>query len=302
MTSANNLPNLFIIGAAKSGTTGLYATLHTHPQVFFPEFKKELRFFSDDANYARGLDWFAETYFKGAEKFPVRGDATPHYIYWSDKVAPRIHQTFGASRPKIVAILREPASRAYSHYWLGVRLHGETLPFEEALEKEEQRLREQHEELRAEGRIRWGYFRGGCYATQLKPFFELFPREDILILLQEELRDDFPAVASRLTSFLDLDPAHALELKVVNEAGEARIEELQEFLTHDSPVKSIFRKLFPKRLRDSVRRGLWKVNKRKVTYEPMAKETEAKLRQRYLPEIQELERMTGLSLKRWYPK
>ncbi|MEW5940820.1 MAG: sulfotransferase domain-containing protein [Chloroflexota bacterium] len=302
MTIANNLPNLFVVGAAKSGTTGLYATLNTHPQVFFPQFKKELRFFSDDANYNKGLDWLAETYFKGAESYPVRGDGTPHYLYWSDKVAPRIYQVLGNSRPKIMAILREPASRAYSHYWLGIRLHGETLPFEEALAKEEERLREQYEVLRAEGRIRWGYFRGGCYATQLKPFFDLFPREDILVLLQEDLRGDFASAASRLTSFLNLDPAHPLELKVVNEAGEARFDELQEFLTHDAPIKSVFRKLFPKSLRDRVRRGLWRVNRRSVKYEPMAPETEAKLRQRYLPEVQELERMTGLSLKHWYPR
>jgi len=302
MTGNSNLPNLFIIGAAKSGTTGLYATLKTHPQVFFPEFKKELRFFSDDANYNKGLDWLAQTYFKDAESYPVRGDATPHYMYWSDKVAPRIHEAFGASHPKIIAILREPASRAYSHYWLGIRLHGETLTFEQALEKEEERLRDQYDELRAEGRIRWGYYRGGCYATQLKPFFELFPREDILILLQENLRDDFADTAFRLISFLGLDPAHPLELKVVNEAGEARFEELQDFLTHDSPIKSFFRKLLPRRLRNNMRRGLWKLNKRKIVYEPMAQETEAKLRQRYLPEVQELERMTGLSLTSWYPR
>jgi hypothetical protein len=300
MTSS--LPNLFLIGAAKSGTTGLYATLKTHPQVFFPEFKKELRFFSDDKNYNQGLDWLAETYFKGADAYPVRGDASPHYLYWSEKVAPRIHQAFGPSRPKILAILREPASRAYSHYRLGLHLHGETLTFEEALAKEEERLRAEEPQLRAEGRIRWGYFRGGCYASQLKPFFDLFPREDILILLQENLRDDFANVASRLASFLSLDPARPLELKVVNEAGEARFEEIEEFLTHDSPVKKILRKLFPLRLRNAARRALWRVNWRAARYEPMSPATEASLRRRYLPEVQELERLTGLSLKHWYPR
>jgi hypothetical protein len=293
---------MFLIGAAKSGTTALYATLKEHPQVFFPEFKKELRFFSDDENYNKGLTWLSDTYYQGAESFPVRGDATPHYLHWSEKVAPRIQQAFGLSRPKILAILREPASRAYSHYWLGVRLHGETLSFEEALAKEEQRLREQHDELRAAGRIRWGYFRGGCYATLLKPFFDLFPREDILILQQEDLRNDFDTVAAKLVSFLGLDPSFPMELKVVNEAGEARSDELQQFLTHDAPIKALFRKVFPFRLRNSVRRALWRVNRRNVKYEPMEPETEARLRKRYLPEVQELERMTGLSLKNWYPK
>lgn len=297
------LPNFFLIGAAKSGTTALYAILKEHPQVFFPVYKKEPRFFSDDERYFKGLEWFSTTFYKGAGKFPARGDATPHYLHWSEKVAPRIQQAFGPERPKILAILREPASRAYSHYWLGVSLHGETLGFEEALAKEEERLRTQHDELQASGRIRWGYFRGGCYATLLKPFFERFPREDILILLQEDLRNDFQATMDKLVSFLGLDPTFPLENKIVNEAHEARSEELQQFFnTNSSPFKNFLRKVLPLQLRYPVRKALYGLNRRTVKYAPISKETEALLRQRYLPEVQELERLTGMSLKNWYPK
>ena len=116
MASVNLLPNFLIIGAAKSGTTALYDLLKQHPQVYLP-FDKEPLFFSRDDYFAQGAEWYAERYFKEGESFRARGEATPHYLYWAEKVAPRIARTFGGRPPKFIAIFRDPVQRAYSWYW-----------------------------------------------------------------------------------------------------------------------------------------------------------------------------------------
>jgi hypothetical protein len=124
-----------------------------------------------------------------------------------------------------------------------------------------------------------------------------------LILLQEDLRNDFQATLDKLVSFLGLDATFPLENQIVNEAHEARSEELQEFFnTNSSPFKNFLRKVIPLRFRYPVRKALYGLNRRTVKYAPMSKETETLLRRRYQPEVQELEHLAGMSLKHWYPK
>src|SRR3712207_4809254 len=106
------MPNLFIVGAAKAGTTALYDYLAQHPEVFLSRVKEPM-FFSREDYYARGLDWYEAEYFGGAEDYPVRAEATPHYLYWSEKVAPRIKEVYGERPVKFIASFRDPVSRAY---------------------------------------------------------------------------------------------------------------------------------------------------------------------------------------------
>ena len=135
MPDFDRMPNLFVIGAAKAGTTALYDYLAQHPDVFLSRVKEPM-FFSREENYAKGLDWYEGAYFQGAEHYPVRAEATPHYLYWSEKVAPRIKEAYAERLVKFVASFRDPVSRAYSWYWNMVREGREDLEFEEALRVE----------------------------------------------------------------------------------------------------------------------------------------------------------------------
>ena len=63
------LPNFFLIGAAKAGTTSLYDILKQHPQVYLP-FQKEPMFFSNDNNFNRGMEWYSHTFFQQAAVLP----------------------------------------------------------------------------------------------------------------------------------------------------------------------------------------------------------------------------------------
>ena len=87
--SAGQLPSFLLIGTNKSGTSTLYHLPKTHPQLFLP-YKKELHFFNDDSNYAKGTGWSAESFSSGAANAAASGDITPNYLYFGEKVIPRI--------------------------------------------------------------------------------------------------------------------------------------------------------------------------------------------------------------------
>ena len=190
------LPNFFLIGAAKAGTTSLYDILKQHPQVYLP-FQKEPMFFSNDNNFNRGMEWYSHTFFQQAAGYPARGEATPHYLYWSDKVAPRIRQIYEMNEIKFVVILRDPVKRAYSWYWNMVKEGMEELTFELAIKEEDHRLKDNQNTLQKTGAMTYGYIKGGCYSTALQPFLDNFPRQDFIFILQEDLNSGYLASVKR---------------------------------------------------------------------------------------------------------
>lgn len=82
------LPNFFILGSAKCGTTALYEVLKHHPEIYFP-LAKEPQFFSNDNLYVKGLEYYSKIHFSKSHGYKAVGEATPHYMYYK-KVAERI--------------------------------------------------------------------------------------------------------------------------------------------------------------------------------------------------------------------
>lgn len=108
----NNTLKFVIVGAPKSGTTSLFRWLAAHPDIYMPP-EKELGFFSNKQFYERGPEWYLETYFRNARPTQIFGEATPTYLTYSS-VSERIHHYFPDAI--IIAILRNPIDRAYSHF------------------------------------------------------------------------------------------------------------------------------------------------------------------------------------------
>ena len=293
----NKLPNAIIIGAAKSGTTSLFEILAGHPSVFASE-RKELNFFSNDERFVNGPYWYEQSHFAAAVGYPVRLEASPSYLAWSEKTAPRIKELY-ADRPiKIIAIFRDPVSRAYSNYWHRVRMGHETLSFREALTREEQRLREHWEELYKQGNPKYGYFRGGCYASRLKPFLQNFPRQNFFFLLQDDLRDQFDSSLSSLLQFLGVDADEALAPVVRNTPTVPRNRSLHD--AYDGIKRSrlapTLRGFIPAGLRHWVRHRLLV---KQVRYPPMEEEVRSELYERFSNEIGELSKILGRDLSDW---
>ncbi|MGH3089705.1 MAG: sulfotransferase domain-containing protein [Rubrobacteraceae bacterium] len=204
--SANRGPDFIIFGAQKSGTTSLYRYLIEHPRIA-PASAKQVNFFSHD-NYGRGVDWYISR-FPSREPGVISGEASPYYMFHPH--APRGISAFDPE-VKLIAILRNPVDRTYSHYQHQVRNDREPLSFEEALEREEKRLAGEAEKMIEDGTYyskvhrRHSYLARSRYAEQLEVWLSLFPRERMLVLNSEALFENPEPVLDAVTSFLGLSP------------------------------------------------------------------------------------------------
>jgi sulfotransferase family protein len=194
------LPDFLILGAQKAGTTALYAYLLWHPQITGPSFK-EVSFF--DRHYAHGERWYRA-------HMPVRrdgivGEASPSYLF--HPLAPeRVARMLPDAR--LIALLRNPVDRAFSHYQHEVALGREPLSFEDAFAREDERMQGELERMLAEpayfSHAWWNYtyVARGRYAEQLERWFAAFPREQLLVLLTDDLAADTAGTYARTLEFL----------------------------------------------------------------------------------------------------
>lgn len=215
------LPDFVIIGVQKGGTTSLHKYLRQHPDVV-PSYKKEVKFF--DCNYDKGLDWYRAHFpYEGAINHVdlQTGEASPHYIF--HPLAPeRIAEVL--PKVKLIALLRDPVERAFSHYQGNVRAGRESLTFEEAIASEKERLDGIEQKIRAglnpplHNYLHYSYLAKGIYADQLKNWFRYFNRSRILILNSEAFYQDPDSVYQQVLEFLEL-PSFQLDSYQVYNAG-----------------------------------------------------------------------------------
>lgn len=216
--SVRPLPDFLIIGAQKAATTALYAYLRWHPDITGPSFK-EVSFF--DRHYVRGDAWYRAhlparprlwVVERRRGRRPLVGEASPSYLF--HPLAPeRVAALMPAAR--LIAVLRNPVDRAFSHYQHEIALGREELSFEDALDREDERMRGEVERMLEEptyfSHAWWNYtyVARGRYAEQLERWFTAFPREQLLVLLSEELLDQPAETYARVLDFLRVE-AHTL--------------------------------------------------------------------------------------------
>lgn len=181
------LPNFLIIGAPRAGTTWLAKIFYNHPDIYIP-FEKELHFF--DKHYEKGLAYY-ESFFEGRKEETAVGEATPDYlsgIYSKYDVPSLIKQHL--PNVKLIVSLRNPVERVYSRY-LNARAkypQNANLTFEEKLRQKPEFIEE------------------GFYYDQLLRYYKLFPSEQILVILFDEITDNPKEVLCKIYRFLDVNP------------------------------------------------------------------------------------------------
>lgn len=183
------LPNLFVIGAAKAGTTSLARWLDDHPQAAVaPE--KELNFFSYDGLWSRGLDWYADQ-FAGLDA-AVLCDASPSYLPSRDAPARLAGAAPGA---RLIALLRDPIDRTYAHYWWLRNWGAEDRSFLDVVRAE------------VTGEITpLGCVDPSRYVEHLERYATHFPREQLLVLAFDDLSQDPAGTFRRVCDFAGIEP------------------------------------------------------------------------------------------------
>jgi hypothetical protein len=201
------LPDFLVLGAQKAGTTALYEYLRRHPQISGPSWK-EVSFF--DRHWARGESWYRGNFPNVARTRGKHvGEASPSYVF--HPLAPRRVQEV-VPEARLIVLVRNPVDRALSQYNHEVALGREPLPFEEALDVEEERLRGEQERMAADPRYfsrEWWshtYKARGRYAEQLERWLAVFPREQLLVLPSDDLGSEPARAHAQVLEFLGASP------------------------------------------------------------------------------------------------
>jgi hypothetical protein len=280
------LPNFFIVGAAKAGTTSLHAYLKQHPDVFMSQ-RKEPHYFAtfemrpEFDNFTRPIrdSVSYQNLFLGSEGFKAVGEASPSYL--CDKNAATLIKS-AVPNAKIIISLRNPVQRAYSHYLMEYRAGRERLPFAEALEKDQRRSEKG-----------WGtsfeYIELGLYAGQVERFLSCFGQRNVLVILFEELVQDTTTVMNEVAGFLGIDPARfpPSTFEQAHNSFEASRGALARALLRCRPVRIWSKRLVPQQMRDAAKRLLF-VRAEKPRLDD---EIQQSLAERFDSDIEQLERL-----------
>lgn len=299
VTARGRVPDFFIVGQPKAGTTALYEMLSQHPRIFMPDLK-EPRFLADDVRSrftnprGRPLPHTLEQYlslFDGAGDDQRAGEATPLYL-WSSTAAERISQLQPSAR--IIAILREPASLLRSLHLQFLRSHVESEgDLGRALALEPERREGRHIPRRSHLPQLLLYSEHVRYVEQLRRYGDRFPRERILILIYDDFLADNEGTLRRVLQFLDVEQDVPLERVHANPTNKTmRSQQIDDLvlavtLGRSSLARASRRTLKLLAPREVRRRALQVVRQRAVlapAAEPDA-ELMLQLRRRFKPEV-----------------
>lgn len=196
-----NRIDFLVIGAQKAGTTALFQYLKAHPSIEMGR-QKELHFFDNEEHFSQTHTSY-EVYhgaFPPLQYGKLFGEATPIYLYW-EPALPRIW-TYNPNI-KLIACLRNPITRAYSHWNMEYKRSWDSLTFPEALKWEWERSREA---LQLQHRV-FSYQSRGFYSEQIRRWRRFFPDEQLLFINYDQFRKKPQECLSRVATFLDI-PNH----------------------------------------------------------------------------------------------
>ena len=297
-------PNLFIVGAPKSGTTALSRYLTAHPDVFVAN--RELNYFSFDLDFRtmKGEAWrmTLEAYRGWFAEHPnvrYRGDHSVFYLY-STQAATEIRAFSPAAR--ILIMLRNPVDQMHSEHSEMFFQGDETeRDFAIALALEEAR----HEGRQVPPRCRkvFGLFYRDLarYTDQVKRYFAAFGREQVCVVLHDDLVADATGAYRRVLEFLGIDPDVSPDLAVINANKVVRSTAVRELLRRTPAVARRVGRVFVRdeHERAALRRRLHAMNTKEEPRPAVDAQLRRQLEEEFEPEVRRLEDLLGRDLTAW---
>ncbi|MBP8822290.1 MAG: hypothetical protein KBH07_01445 [Flavobacteriales bacterium] len=294
------LPDILLVGAAKSGTTSIAHQFTRHPGIFLPMAKKEPHFFSfnaqqppyRDAAFVKTLVWRPQDYaalYAPAPPQALIADCSTSYLYRHGTAIPHLQGTYGekAGQLALSAILRDPVERAYSHWLYLVRNGHEDLPFEQAVDPAVVERRKWD---------RWGfdYLGYGLYAEAVERFQAAFPNFKVYLL--EDLKDlqaTFDDICKRAGA-----ATCAVEQVQSNPGGVPKNRGLVRTIRRNPLVRSLSH-LLPAGLRNKARAQRDRVLKKALDRPAMPQVAREMLNAYYKADVDRLSRAIGRDLGHW---
>ncbi|WP_263808702.1 sulfotransferase domain-containing protein [Salinibacter sp.] len=272
-------PTFVLGGAPKAGTTSVYHYLDQHPQVCMSA-RKETSVFIDD----RSLEWLSENYYRHYDGEPAVGEASAGTL-GAPEVTQRVHETL--PEVQLIFVLRDPVDRLYSHFTF--------LQGEQAIDPDTSFSRL----IRSETDWRNTLIDLGRYHKHLTRFEKYFDRDQMLVLLFDDLKADTEAFMKRIFRFIEVDSSFRPSLGVQNPTREPRFPRVHRVLTEIwSSVREhvdVYAANYTRPLRRVIKRLVTKETDRP----PMSATDRAYLQRIYHEPNQQLESWLGQDLSHW---
>ena len=293
------VPDLIVIGAARSGTTSLHHYLGQHPDIFMCPVKEPNYFaFAGQSPKFRGAGtrWFRRNsvhdpgkyraLFAGAHDEKIVVEVSPLYLHAAQAPA-RIKEEAGDAR--LIAVLRHPVERAYAAF-MGARREG-VEPCDQFLDAINDEPRRLEHSLTVGGLVRKGF-----YCQHLSRYYELFDHEQIRVYLYEDLVADPYGLIRDIFGFVGIDEGFVPDMsRRYNRSGTIRNSLLRAFWTGSFPLRNTIRPYVPETWRDA---AYFRITKN-VVKPPMPAEARDKLMEVYREDITGLAELLGRDLSHW---
>lgn len=300
------LPNTFIIGIQKAGTTTLDDWLAQHPQIYCYESLKDVMLFFRFKT--------TEEILQRMEKEPVPYKDQPvvlqsavNYIFY-----PQFLEKLSQMSPaaKLIVILRNPVERAISSYSYFTKMLREKRPMQEALIYTPKEIAEFSKD-----NSDFTYIEHGFYAKQIKDCYKYFSKEQLLVLDYDDLAHDPSKLLRQIFSFLGIDENFQPDLTPKNVTGSVKNQYLQESLIKRGKfrkwfVDKIVDPIFPVGKRKMLKRKLFELNTGKkkqieapVTSKEIIAEVKKQLQPYFIEDTKELDALLGTDFySKWFEK
>jgi hypothetical protein len=294
--------DFLVIGAPKSATTSLYELLKEHPQLAMPA-TKEVPFFTDHRKYAKGMARYLAAQFPDASPEAVWGTITPQYMQGQGEVDVALTARRIADElpfVKIVALLRDPIDRAFSHYKMQLQRGYERRSFDDVVRNA---LGKPLEDARGpvDPEDGFRYIFVSEYGRILQLYYDLFPREQILVLTTDELKDGPTDVVRRMCTFLSVSTQYepvAPSTRARHGGVRPRSRLLTPGFIYGIPgVKRVWKNAVPARLRNRVeyRTNLWNIRPDEVRLDRGSYAYRA-LAEFFAADVAHVEQLTGITV------
>lgn len=246
---SNNFPNLFIPGAAKSGTSTLHELLNQHPEISMSSNKEP--FYLAEDHFEMNKHQFNSKYeaLFSDTNTKYRGDSSTAYMLFPNFIERvKTHLKF---EKKFIFVLRNPVDRIYSHYWYIKGLGSETLNLRQAI-KQDMDIEPNMSTRLSEGKFKH-YFQYGLYGKWLTRFYDNFDSDSIKIILFEDLKENPLQTVNECFRFLDLAELDAITPVESNKTIILKHSYLHKYVVRvtNGRVKLLkpLHKLIPKRIK-----------------------------------------------------
>jgi len=297
------LPNLFIPGAGKSGTSSLHELLNAHPEICMST-EKEPHFWTwpDFETFSqKEFDDYAALFEN--KNCAYIGESSTGYMCFPNFIE-RIQKHYSIP-PKFIFIIRNPIDRIYSHYWWLKGLGSENLNLKEAVLKDFDIPPSENHRLE-EANFK-NYYQFGLYGKWIQRFYDAFGKENIHIISTESLNDDKIETLNSCFDFLDLENLEDIPDINSNKTVILKFPKLYKYAKKvtwgDYKFKKILKPFIPKPVRTALNKNfyntVYKVTATNKTY-PKITEAERKwLKELYAEDVKHLKLLTGKDFPEW---